>query len=68
MRRSAASRDDHLVGLNCPTEEEISREEYDEMIARTAPREFLERKWWTLRDEARTEPRGTVRVPFVSSP
>lgn len=41
---------DHLVGLVCSGEEEITREEYDRAIANPLREVFRERKWWTLRD------------------
>ncbi len=41
---------DHVVGLTCPTEEEISREEYDTTIADPLRDIFKERHWWTLRE------------------
>ena len=38
---------DHLVGLACPKEEEISREDYDTTIARTAAaRSSRNDNWW----------------------
>jgi uncharacterized protein (TIGR03790 family) len=40
---------DHVVGLSCSKEEEISREEYDATIAEPLRAVFKERKWWTLR-------------------
>jgi uncharacterized protein (TIGR03790 family) len=46
---------DHLIGLECSTEEEISRQEYDATIADPLRKIFTERHWWTLRldrDEA----------------
>src|SRR5689334_19468000 len=39
---------DHLVGLECSTEEEISRQEYDQTIAEPLRKVFRERNWWTL--------------------
>jgi len=39
---------DHLVGLDCSTEEEISREEYDATIANPLRDVFKARQWWTL--------------------
>ena len=48
---------DHLVGLNCSIEEEISREEYDRTIADPLREIFKQRRWWTLR-----EPPGQVPV------
>jgi uncharacterized protein (TIGR03790 family) len=41
---------DHLVGLTCSTEEEISREEYDTTIADPLREIFKARHWWTLRE------------------
>ncbi|MBA3832336.1 MAG: TIGR03790 family protein [Chthoniobacterales bacterium] len=43
---------DHLIGLECSTEEEISREEYDETIAAPLRKIFLERKWWNQHEDA----------------
>jgi uncharacterized protein (TIGR03790 family) len=39
---------DHLVGLDCSRDEEISREEYDRTIAAPLRDAFRKRKWWTL--------------------
>src|SRR5437879_12245286 len=41
---------DHLVGLTCSTEEEISREEYDTTIANPLREIFKTRHWWTLHE------------------
>src|SRR6266702_7549883 len=41
---------DHLVGLECSTEEEISREEYDATIANPLRDIFKERQWWALHE------------------
>ncbi|MEY2532036.1 MAG: hypothetical protein QOI96_2121, partial [Verrucomicrobiota bacterium] len=41
---------EHLVGLLCPVEEEISREQYDAAIANPLREIFKERRWWVLRD------------------
>ncbi len=48
--------DDHLVGLECSNEEEISRQEYDATIADPLRKTFTERKWWSLRTEAKDQP------------
>jgi uncharacterized protein (TIGR03790 family) len=40
---------DHLVGLDCSQEEEISRDEYDMTIANPLREIFKARNWWTLR-------------------
>jgi uncharacterized protein (TIGR03790 family) len=43
---------DHLIGLDCSLEEEISREEYDTTIAEPLREIFKGRRWWTLRETA----------------
>ncbi len=48
QQRGIAS--DHIVGLTCSTDEEISREEYDANIAEPLREAFKTRKWWTLRE------------------
>ena len=48
QQRGIAS--DHIVGLTCSTDEEISREEYDANIAGPLRDTFKTRKWWTLRE------------------
>ncbi len=39
---------DHLVGLDCSAEEEITREEYDATIANPLRDIFKARQWWTV--------------------
>ena len=39
---------DHVVALDCPSEEEISREQYDVTIAAPLRKIFGERRWWQL--------------------
>ncbi|HEY1583864.1 MAG TPA: TIGR03790 family protein [Chthoniobacterales bacterium] len=59
--------DDHLVGLECSTEEEISRQEYDETIAEPLRKRFSAEKWWTLRMDAEDHPTVTAnRIHFVA--
>ncbi|MBV9009544.1 MAG: TIGR03790 family protein [Verrucomicrobia bacterium] len=41
---------DHLVPLDCSTQEEISREEYDSMIADPVRQAFDEHGWWKVHD------------------
>src|SRR5438105_10623580 len=41
---------DHIVGLTCSTDEEISREEYDLNIAAPLRETFKTRNWWILRE------------------
>ena len=41
---------DHIVGLTCSTDEEITREEYDSNIAAPLRETFKARRWWTLRE------------------
>lgn len=40
---------DHVVGIDCSIEEEISRAEYDHDIAEPLRKIFAERGWWKLR-------------------
>ncbi|MEP6820855.1 MAG: TIGR03790 family protein [Chthoniobacterales bacterium] len=42
---------DHLVGLACSKEEEISREEYEKTIAEPLRAAFKKHDWWTLQKE-----------------
>lgn len=58
---------DHVVALDCATEEEISRQEYDETIAEPLRKIFAERKWWTLRTDADNQPTVVAnRINFVA--
>jgi uncharacterized protein (TIGR03790 family) len=41
---------DHLVGLDCPTDEEITRVQYDETIANPLREICKQRGWWTVHD------------------
>jgi uncharacterized protein (TIGR03790 family) len=47
---------DHLIGLNCSTEEEISREEYDTTIADPLREIFKQRHWWMLNEPPKQPP------------
>ncbi len=59
--------DDHVVGLECSNEEEISRKEYDETIAEPLRKIFLKRQWWTLRTDADNHPVVSAnRINFVA--
>jgi uncharacterized protein (TIGR03790 family) len=53
---------DHLVGLDCPPQEEISREEYDATIAEPLRKIFEERQWWHVH----TTPDGEKRVQTLA--
>ncbi|HET6410130.1 MAG TPA: TIGR03790 family protein [Chthoniobacteraceae bacterium] len=58
---------EQLVGLKCPMTEEISRNEYDETIARPLREAFEKNAWWKLRSEE--HPAGKVeatRMRFVA--
>ena len=57
---------DHLIGLTCSTEEEISREEYDTTIAEPLRDIFKERQWWRAARNGGALDR--LRVPFISLP
>src|SRR2546421_5938888 len=41
---------DHLVGLNCSPNEEISRDEYEATISEPLRVVFRERNWWMVHE------------------
>ena len=43
---------DHVIGLNCSTDEEITREEYDTNIAEPLRAIFKARGWWRVHENA----------------
>lgn len=57
---------DHLVGLECSAEEEITREEYDNTIANPLREVFRERKWWTLRESPERTGVTSNTIRFVA--
>ncbi|MGI9113808.1 MAG: hypothetical protein DLM52_06235 [Chthoniobacterales bacterium] len=58
---------DHLVPLDCPVEEEISREQYDATIAEPLRQVFGERGWWKIRDNAEGQHRVEgLTIHFVA--
>jgi uncharacterized protein (TIGR03790 family) len=57
---------DHVIGLECSTEEEISRQEYDETIARPLRKIFDEHKWWTRDHASNTAPVSANQINFVA--
>src|SRR5689334_8549842 len=42
---------DHVIALDCPSEEEISREQYDVTIAAPLRKIFHERRWWQVHEK-----------------
>src|SRR6266852_2329847 len=58
---------DHLVGLTCSTEEEISREDFDATIADPLREIFKTRHWWTMRQPPeQTEAVLKTSIRFVA--
>ncbi len=58
---------DHVIGLDCSTEEEISRQEYDETIAAPLRKIFRQREWWKLRKDGDENAVVTAsRIHFVA--
>jgi len=49
---------DHLVGLSCTIEEEISREDFENTIEKPLREEFRKRQWWSFH----TDPDGKESV------
>src|SRR5437868_14124184 len=59
--------DDHLVGLDCPPQEGMSREEYDATIAEPLRKIFEERQWWHVHEAPDGEKRvQTLGIHFVA--
>src|SRR6266487_5924200 len=59
--------DDHLVGLDCPSEEEISREQYDSAVAEPLRKIFEERQWWYVHETPDGGKRvEALRIHFVA--
>jgi uncharacterized protein (TIGR03790 family) len=56
---------DHIVGLDCPTGEEITREKYDETIAEPLRRIFSERGWWRAPSDG-SVPVSDNRIRYVA--
>src|SRR6202040_2649231 len=54
---------DHLVGLSCSPNEEISRDEYEATIAGPLRVVFKERNWWTVHDS--TDGRSSVTANAI---
>src|SRR5215475_2293778 len=58
---------EHLIGLDCPTEEEITREQYDAAIAAPLRDGFKQRQWWTLSESVGQPPLVTASsIHFVA--
>ena len=58
---------DHLVGLKCSNEEEISRDDYETTIAEPLRDLCRQRQWWTLRVDAEgKETITTSSIRFVA--
>jgi uncharacterized protein (TIGR03790 family) len=58
---------DHLIGLECSGEEEISREEYDNRIAEPLRQAFNDHGWWKLHETAEGEKRvEKLTIHFVA--
>jgi len=58
---------DHLVGLACSADEEISREEYDTNIANPLREIFKSRRWWKVQPSSdRKESVTATSIRFVA--
>lgn len=57
---------DHLIGLVCSAEEEISRAEYDETIANPLREVFKERNWWLIHPLAEGTSLTESSIHFVA--
>ena len=54
--------DDHVIGLACPSEEEISREQYDATIAVARKFSATAQRWWHRILPAKFPPEADSRV------
>jgi len=50
QQRGIAS--DHVIGLDCPIDEDVSREDFETTIAQPLREEFKKRHWWTINSDA----------------
>jgi hypothetical protein len=57
---------DHLVGLRCSREEEISRDEYDKTIRDPLREVFRKRRWWSTAGEGEETRVLTNSIFFVA--
>jgi uncharacterized protein (TIGR03790 family) len=57
---------DHIVGLNCPLEEEISRDDYDATIAQPLQKIFAAKHWWTVRERDEQKSVTATSIRFVA--
>jgi uncharacterized protein (TIGR03790 family) len=58
---------DHMIGLDCPTEEEITRKQFDATIAEPLREIFKQRRWWTVNDSPGKPPVVTASsIHFVA--
>ncbi len=58
---------DQVIGLDCPLEEEISREAYRATIEKPLRKLFNERKWWTTRSDFEDRPEvADSHIRFVA--
>jgi uncharacterized protein (TIGR03790 family) len=57
---------DHVVGLNCPLDEEIGRDEYDTTIANPLRRIFEAKHWWAVRENGEQKSVTSTSIRFVA--
>src|SRR5437660_12826692 len=58
---------DHIIGLTCSVDEEITREEYDGNIAEPLREAFEDQKWWSVRETAEHQKVvATTSIRFVA--
>jgi uncharacterized protein (TIGR03790 family) len=51
---------DHMIGVDCPIDEDISREDFDNTILQPLRSEFKNRQWWTTHIDAEGKERVTA--------
>ena len=51
---------DHLIGLDCSIEDDVSRDDFEATIAQPLRDEFKKKNWWTLHTDAEGNERVTA--------
>ena len=57
---------DHVISLDCPVTEEISRDDYDRTIAGPLRKQFERRRWWTLDKANATRVVISNKIRFIA--
>jgi uncharacterized protein (TIGR03790 family) len=56
---------DHLIGLDCPIDDSMSRQQFDQMIRKPLFETFVRRGWWKLIRKDVKDPQSGKEVPAM---